>query len=92
MADITTEGFIPSNAYPLRLIHSDDNGYLVLLLDAEDDNSTIVVYSGDFDFIAIRKLGGPEKGYVVPRADIDKDLLMPYRSLSLEAVMYQEGK
>jgi len=83
MADITTGGFIPSNAYPLRLIHSDDNGYLVLLLDAEDDNSTIVVYSADFDF---------EDGYVVPRADVDAALLMPYRSLSLEAVMYQEDK
>jgi hypothetical protein len=83
MANITTEGFIPSDAYPLRLVHSDDNGYLVLLLDEQDDNSTIVVYSADCDF---------EDGYVVPRADIDADLLMPYRSLSLEAVMYQEGK
>ena len=91
MADITTEGFIPSEAYPLKLIHADDNGYLILLLDAEDDNSTIVVHSIDFDFIAIRKLGELEKGYVVPRADIDEDLLMPYRSLSLEAVMYQEA-
>ena len=87
MTDITTGGFIPSNAYPLRLIHSDDNGYLVLLLDAEDDNSTIVVHSIDFE----ETEGSLLFPRVVPRADIDKDLLMPYRSLSLEAVMYQEA-
>jgi hypothetical protein len=86
MADITTGGFIPSNAYPLRLIHSDDNGYLVLLLDAEDDNSTIVVHSIDFE----EAEGALLFPCVVPRADIDKDWLMPYRSLSLEAVMGQE--
>lgn len=85
MSDITTEGFIPSNAYPLRLIHSDDNGYLILLLDAEDPNSTIVVHSIDFEH-------GVDEGWIVPRADIDEDLLMPYHSLSLEAVMYQEAK
>jgi hypothetical protein len=88
MADITTEGFIPSEAYPLRLVHSDDNGYLVLLLDEQDANSTIVVHSIDFEETE-ESLLFPR---VVPRADIDKDLLMPYRSLSLEAVMYQEAK
>ena len=86
MADITTEGFIPSDAYPLRLIHSDDNGYLVLLLDDEDLNSTIVVHSADFE----ETEGSLLFPRVVPRADIDKGLLMPYRSLSLEAVMYKE--
>jgi hypothetical protein len=86
MADITTEGFIPSNAYPLRLIHSDDNGYLVLLLDDEDLNSTIVVHSADFE----ETEGSLLFPRVVPRADIDKDLLMPYRNLRLEAVMYEE--
>jgi len=88
MSDITTEGFIPSDAYPLRLIHSDDNGYLVLLLDEQDANSTIVVHSIDFE----ETEGLLLFPCVVPRADIDKDLLMPYRSLSLEAVMYEEAK
>jgi len=82
MADITTEGFIPSEAYPLKLIHADDNGYLILLLDAEDDNSTIVVHSIDFEH-------GVDEGWVVPRADIAYQL-MPYWALSLEAVMYEE--
>jgi hypothetical protein len=91
MADIITEGFIPSDAYPLKLIHSGDNGYLILLLDEEDDNSTIVVHSIDFEDVTDPGLD-PFQSYVVPRADIDKNLLMPYRTLSLEAVMYQEAK
>ena len=48
----TRDGYIPSEAYPLKVIHSDDNGYLILLLDEHDDNSTIVAQSIDFDFIA----------------------------------------
>ena len=44
-------GYIPTEAYPLKLIHSDDNGYLILLLDEHDDDSTIIANSIDFDFI-----------------------------------------
>ena len=78
MADITTEGFIPSEAYPLKLIHSDDNGHLILLLDEQDANSTIVVHSIDFEH-------GVDEGWIVPRADIAYQL-MPYWPLSLAEV------
>ena len=70
MADITTEGFIPSEAYPLKLIHSDDNGHLILLLDEQDANSTIVVHSIDFEH-------GVDEGWIVPRADIAYQLPSP---------------
>ena len=43
--------YIPADAYPLKLIHSDDNGYVILLMDEQDDNSLIVAQSIDFDFI-----------------------------------------
>ena len=47
----TGDGYIPTAAYPLKLIHSDDNGYLILLLDEHNDDSTIIANSIDFDFI-----------------------------------------
>ena len=43
--------YIPADAYPLKLIHADDNGYVILLMDEQDDNSLIVAQSIDFDFI-----------------------------------------
>ena len=45
------DGSIPIDAYPLQVVHSDDDGYLILLLDENDENSTILVQSIDFDFI-----------------------------------------
>ena len=44
-------GYIPSDAYPLKVIHADSRGYLILLLDERDHDSTIIAGSVDFDFI-----------------------------------------
>ena len=44
-------GYIPSEAYPLKVIHADSRGYLILLLDERDHDSTIIAGSVDFDFI-----------------------------------------
>ena len=43
--------YIPAEAYPLKLIHSDNSGFVILLMDETDDNSTIMAHSADFDFI-----------------------------------------
>mgnify|MGYP003124811568 FL=1 len=43
--------YIPAEAYPLKLIHSDNSGFVILLLDENDDSSTIIASSSDFDFI-----------------------------------------
>ena len=43
--------YIPQDAYPLKLIHQDDDGYVILLMDEKDDNSTIIASSIDFDFL-----------------------------------------
>jgi len=45
-------GYIPADAYPLKVIHSDDQGNLILLLDEQDDDSMIIVQSMDFDFVS----------------------------------------
>ena len=41
-------GYIPADAYPLKVIHSDNQGYLILLLDEQDDDSLIIVQSMGF--------------------------------------------
>ena len=41
-------GYIPADAYPLKDIHSDNQGYLILLLDEQDDDSLIIVQSMGF--------------------------------------------
>ena len=46
------DGYIPSEAYPLTVKHTDDNGNVLLLLDETDDNSTIIANSIDFEFIS----------------------------------------
>jgi len=57
----STGGYIPAEAYPLKLIHSDDNGYLILLLDEYDDDSTIIANSIDFDFLIEYESGLPKE-------------------------------
>ena len=47
----TSWDYIPKEAYPLKVVHSDDEGNLILLLDETDANTTIITDSIQFDFI-----------------------------------------
>jgi len=45
-------GWIPNATYyPLTVVHQDDDGYLILLLDVNDASSTVIAQTIDFDFI-----------------------------------------
>ena len=76
------EGYIQEDEYPLTVVHQDDSGYILLLMNSEDGDSLIVAYSIDFDY-------GPEGA--VAREDIAGQELAPYRRVSLESFFEVTG-
>ena len=46
---LPNDDLYPPETHPFKVVHSDNKGYLMLLLDEADDDSTIIVESIDFE-------------------------------------------